>query len=51
DTGESNTLNDTYNPSDTYNSGPTTETLPGASYDFDAPGSGEAWNTPSGGYK
>ncbi|MGP4088019.1 cytochrome b/b6 domain-containing protein [Streptomyces sp. KR55] len=51
DTGESNTLYDTYNPSDTYNSGPATETLPGASYDFDAPGSGEPWNTPSGGYK
>jgi hypothetical protein len=51
DTGESNTLYDPYNPNDTYNSGPATETLPGASYDFDAPGSGEPWNTPSGGFK
>jgi len=53
DTGETNTLSGTYNPSDTYNSGPATETLPGASssYDFDAPGSGEPWNMPSGGYK
>ncbi|MFF7854196.1 cytochrome b/b6 domain-containing protein [Streptomyces sp. NPDC007904] len=54
DTGETNTVYDTYNPSDTYNSGPATETLPGASsspYDFDAPGSGEPWNTPSGGFK
>ncbi|MFE9442708.1 cytochrome b/b6 domain-containing protein [Streptomyces sp. NPDC006602] len=51
DTGESNTLYGTYNPNDTYNSGPATETLPGASYDFDAPGSGEPWNTPSGGFK
>ncbi|GGX26123.1 membrane protein [Streptomyces malachitofuscus] len=55
DTGETNTLYGTYNPSDTYNSGPTPETPSGASpsstYDFDAPGSGEPWNTPSGGYK
>ncbi|MFF1272988.1 cytochrome b/b6 domain-containing protein [Streptomyces marokkonensis] len=55
DTGETNTLYGTYNPSDTYNSGPATETPSGASpsssYDFDAPGSGEPWNTPSGGYK
>ncbi|GGW40918.1 ferric reductase-like transmembrane domain-containing protein [Streptomyces griseoloalbus] len=55
DTAETNTLYGTYNPSDTYNSGPATETLPGASpsssYDFDAPGSGEPWNTPSGGFK
>ncbi|MFD0314953.1 cytochrome b/b6 domain-containing protein [Streptomyces flavalbus] len=52
DTGETNTLYGTYIPSDTYdNSGPATETLPtGASYDFDAPGSGEPWNTPSGGF-
>ncbi|MET8242982.1 cytochrome b/b6 domain-containing protein [Streptomyces sp. NPDC005202] len=49
DTGETNTLYGTYNSNDTYNSGPATETLPGASYD--APGSGEAWNTPSGGFK
>ncbi|MEV0171797.1 cytochrome b/b6 domain-containing protein [Streptomyces sp. NPDC050803] len=51
DTGESNTLYGTYNPNDTYNSGPATETLPGSSYDFEAPGSGEPWNTPSGGFK
>ncbi|WP_432119011.1 cytochrome b/b6 domain-containing protein [Streptomyces sp. bgisy032] len=51
DTGETNAVYDTYYPNDTYNSGPATETLPGASYDFDAPGSGEPWNTPSGGFK
>ncbi|MFI8216379.1 ferric reductase-like transmembrane domain-containing protein [Streptomyces sp. NPDC085932] len=51
DTGETNAVQDTYYPNDTYNSGPATETLPGASYDFDAPGSGEPWNTPSGGFK
>ncbi|MFJ1971302.1 cytochrome b/b6 domain-containing protein [Streptomyces sp. NPDC087903] len=51
DTGESNSAYGTYNPNDTYNSGPATETLPGASYDYDAPGSGEPWNTPSGGFK
>jgi DMSO/TMAO reductase YedYZ heme-binding membrane subunit len=51
DTGEMNTRFDTYNPNDTYNSGPATEPPPGASYDFDAPGSGEPWNTPSGGYR
>ncbi|MBL3666936.1 ferric reductase-like transmembrane domain-containing protein [Streptomyces sp. M2CJ-2] len=50
DTGESNPLHGTYNPSDTYNSGPATDPSPGASYDFDAPGSGEPWNTPSGGF-
>lgn len=49
DTGETNTLYGTYNPGDTYNSGPATEPSPGAS--FDAPGSGEPWNTPSGGYR
>ncbi|MFJ3333120.1 cytochrome b/b6 domain-containing protein [Streptomyces sp. NPDC086766] len=49
DTGETNPLYGTYNPNDTYNSGPATETPPGAS--FDAPGSGEPWNTPSGGYR
>jgi hypothetical protein len=48
DTGETNGLYGTYNASDTYNSGPATETLPGASYD--TPGSGESWNTPSGGF-
>jgi DMSO/TMAO reductase YedYZ heme-binding membrane subunit len=46
--GESNTPFGTYNPNDTYNSGPASDTLPGA---FDAPGSGEPWNTPSGGFK
>ncbi|MFI8187547.1 cytochrome b/b6 domain-containing protein [Streptomyces sp. NPDC085946] len=52
DTGETNAAFGTYNPDDTYNnSGPATETLPGASYDFGAPGSGEPWNTPSGGFK
>ncbi|GAP47731.1 hypothetical protein [Streptomyces azureus] len=51
DTGETNAVYDTYYPNDTYNSGPATETLPGASYDFDAPGPGEPWNTPSGGFK
>lgn len=50
-TNESNGASGTYNPNDTYNSGPATETTPGASYDFDAPGSGEPWNTPSGGFK
>ncbi|MEU0333077.1 cytochrome b/b6 domain-containing protein [Streptomyces sp. NPDC006193] len=49
DTGETNGLYGTYNPNDTYNSGPATETRPGASYD--TPGSGEPWNTPSGGFK
>ncbi|MGX1269905.1 cytochrome b/b6 domain-containing protein [Streptomyces phaeoluteigriseus] len=49
DTGETNTRYDTYNPNDTYNSGPADEPPPGAS--FDAPGSGEPWNTPSGGYR
>ena len=46
DTGESNQAYGTYNPNDTYDSGPTTDVLPGA---FDAPGSGESWNAPSGG--
>jgi hypothetical protein len=49
DTGETNGLYGAYNASDPYNSGPATETLPGAS--FDTPGSGESWNTPSGGFK
>ncbi|WEO97489.1 cytochrome b/b6 domain-containing protein [Streptomyces sp. FXJ1.172] len=48
DTGETNGRFGTYNASDTYNNGPATETLPGSS--FDAPGSGESWNTPSGGF-
>ncbi|MER6342969.1 cytochrome b/b6 domain-containing protein [Streptomyces sp. NPDC001595] len=51
DTTESNALYGTYIPDDTYdNSGPATQTLPGASYDFDAPGTAEPWNTPSGGF-
>ncbi|MFF9284462.1 cytochrome b/b6 domain-containing protein [Streptomyces griseosporeus] len=49
DTGETNPGYGTYNQNDTYNSGPATEPLPGAS--FDAPGSGEPWNMPSGGYR
>ncbi|POX64017.1 hypothetical protein C3492_06365 [Streptomyces sp. Ru62] len=49
DTGETNGLYGTYNPGDTFNSGPATETLPGSSYE--TPGSGEPWNTPSGGFK
>ena len=53
DTAETNTLYGTYNPDDTYNSGPANAPQPGtsSSYDFDAPGSGEPWNTPSGGFK
>ncbi|MEU2054778.1 cytochrome b/b6 domain-containing protein [Streptomyces bungoensis] len=49
DTGETNARFGTYNSNDTYNSGPANEPSPGAS--FDAPGSGEPWNTPSGGYR
>ncbi|MGC0382577.1 cytochrome b/b6 domain-containing protein [Streptomyces sp. SAI-129] len=52
DTRETNAVYDTYYPSDTYNSGPAPEPTPGVpspSHDFDAPGSGEPWNTPSGG--
>jgi DMSO/TMAO reductase YedYZ heme-binding membrane subunit len=49
DTGETNTLYGTYNPHDTYNSGPTPAPNPGEP--FDTPGSGEPWNTPSGGYR
>ncbi|MFJ9818224.1 cytochrome b/b6 domain-containing protein [Streptomyces sp. NPDC101151] len=49
DTGETNNLYGTYNSGDTYNSGPATEPTPGTSYD--TPGSGEPWNTPSGGYR
>ncbi|MFC7939163.1 cytochrome b/b6 domain-containing protein [Streptomyces sp. NPDC057387] len=54
DTRETNAVYDTYYPDDTYNSGPTPEPTPGvpsSSRDFDAPGSGEPWNTPSGGSK
>ncbi|MFF3144559.1 cytochrome b/b6 domain-containing protein, partial [Streptomyces sp. NPDC057927] len=46
--GETNPAFGTYNTNDTYDSGPTTDVLPGA---FDAPGSGEPWNAPSGGFK
>ncbi|WP_316740068.1 cytochrome b/b6 domain-containing protein [Streptomyces sp. MK7] len=49
DTGETNPVHGTYNSNDTYMSGPATETHPGAP--FDAPGSGEPWNTPSGGHR
>ncbi|MFJ9536611.1 cytochrome b/b6 domain-containing protein [Streptomyces sp. NPDC101225] len=49
DTGETNAQYGAYNSNDTYNSGPADESTPGASWD--APGSGEAWNTPSGGYR
>ncbi|MFE7840567.1 cytochrome b/b6 domain-containing protein [Streptomyces sp. NPDC057474] len=49
-TAETNAPYGTYNPNDTYNSGPATETLPG--YDYDPPpSSGEPWNAPSGGFK
>ncbi|PWI18465.1 hypothetical protein DI272_33235 [Streptomyces sp. Act143] len=51
DTGESNTVSGTYYSNDTYNSGPATDPTPGDSYDFGTPGSGEPWNTPSGGYR
>ncbi|MFD4789782.1 cytochrome b/b6 domain-containing protein [Streptomyces sp. NPDC058459] len=49
DTGETNARYGTYNSSDTFNSGPASEATPGAGYD--APGSGEPWNTPSGGHR
>ncbi|GGZ18566.1 membrane protein [Streptomyces poonensis] len=49
ETAETNAPYGTYNTNDTYDSGPPTETLPGVSYE--APSSGEPWNTPSGGYK
>lgn len=45
---ETNAPYGTYNTNETYDSGPATETLPGA---FDAPSSGEPWNMPSGGHK
>ncbi|MGW4436749.1 cytochrome b/b6 domain-containing protein [Streptomyces sp. NPDC004596] len=48
DTGETNASYGTYNSGDTFNSGPATETNTGA---YDTPGSGEPWNTPSGGYR
>ncbi|MGX1913893.1 cytochrome b/b6 domain-containing protein [Streptomyces phaeochromogenes] len=47
DTGETNDPLGTYNPNDTYNSGPATETLPGS---YEAPSNGEPWNAPSGGF-
>jgi len=47
ETGETNDPYGTYNTNDTYNSGPATDTQPGA---FDAQGSGEPWNAPSGGF-
>ncbi|WP_413757227.1 cytochrome b/b6 domain-containing protein [Streptomyces sp. MMBL 11-3] len=46
-TGETNGPFGTYNTNDTYNSGPATETLPGS---YEAPGNGEPWNAPSGGF-
>ncbi|MFJ3229756.1 cytochrome b/b6 domain-containing protein [Streptomyces sp. NPDC086787] len=49
DTGETNAFYGTYNSNDTYNSGPANEPSPDTSWD--APGSGEPWNTPSGGYR
>ncbi|MFI1047539.1 cytochrome b/b6 domain-containing protein [Streptomyces griseoruber] len=48
-TGETNAQYGTYNSNDTYNSGPASAPSPGAS--TDNPGSGEPWNTPSGGYR
>lgn len=48
-TGETNPSYGAYNQNDTYNSGPANEQTPGTSYD--TPGSGEPWNTPSGGYR
>jgi hypothetical protein len=47
DTGETNDPLGTYNPNDTYDSGPATETLPGS---YEAPSNGEPWNAPSGGF-
>ncbi|MFJ9161437.1 cytochrome b/b6 domain-containing protein [Streptomyces griseoviridis] len=49
DTGETNAAYGTYNPQDTYNNGPANSQGSGTSYE--APGSGEPWNTPSGGYR
>lgn len=48
DTSETNSPYGTYNTNNPYNSGPATETLPGA---YDTPGTGEPWNAPSGGFK
>ncbi|MGI5511400.1 cytochrome b/b6 domain-containing protein [Streptomyces sp. CA-106131] len=47
DTSETNSPYGTYNTNNTYNSGPATETLPGA---YDTPSTGEPWNAPSGGF-
>ncbi|MFM9595140.1 cytochrome b/b6 domain-containing protein [Streptomyces scabiei] len=49
-TPETNAPYGTYNPNDTYNSGPATESLSGYD-DYNQPGSGEPWNAPSGGFK
>ncbi|MFF7092721.1 cytochrome b/b6 domain-containing protein [Streptomyces rubradiris] len=49
DTAETNGPYGTYLPGDTCDSGPATGPLPGSPYG--APGSGEPWNTPSGGFK
>ncbi|WNZ11470.1 cytochrome b/b6 domain-containing protein [Streptomyces sp. 11x1] len=49
-TAESNAPYGTYNPNDTYNSGPATDALSGYD-DYNQPGSGEPWNAPSGGFK
>ncbi|MGW1257055.1 cytochrome b/b6 domain-containing protein [Streptomyces sp. NPDC002513] len=46
-TGETNAAYGTYNSNNTYNTGSETETFPGA---YDAPGAGEPWNAPSGGF-
>ncbi|MGW5063979.1 cytochrome b/b6 domain-containing protein [Streptomyces sp. NPDC004096] len=47
DTSETNGPYGTYNANNTYNSGPATETAPGA---YGTPGAGEPWNAPSGGF-
>ncbi|WP_171060360.1 cytochrome b/b6 domain-containing protein [Streptomyces montanus] len=47
DTGETIDPLGTYYTNDQYDSGPATETLPGA---YEAPSSGEPWNAPSGGF-
>ncbi|MBV2357308.1 cytochrome b/b6 domain-containing protein [Streptomyces sp. J2-1] len=49
DTGETTGVRATYNSGDTFSGGPGTGPIPGAP--FDAPGTGEPWNTPSGGYR
>ncbi|MGW3492285.1 cytochrome b/b6 domain-containing protein [Streptomyces sp. NPDC001020] len=47
-TGETNAPYGTYVSNNTYNTGPATETLPGA---FGTPRAGEPWNAPSGGFE